>query len=337
MAAWTSICNGSPQRFCVRFRRLTPEGLGTDEPCAHGSRFPFVPLPPFREDVESLAQFCGNFKTSYWFPAKSTAPAQASRAAEPKLGRLGEGDAARLGGGEGGGEDELDECGEQGGHGARLAGGGLAADLGENRADQAALGRLRKGSGRGRKLAALAQVGVEALDLLLVAPPDRRPGDEGLGQEQPGERWLGGEELEPGGERGAHPQRPVLLGAVGGGEALAEQLGGGLEGGEVAGFDGVEVLVEGAGGDAGAFGDVGDRGAVVAELGDGADQRGEEALALVALDELGWQPVAAVRQPRQDVGLLRPLSGRVARHGANVIGFGRPFGLRIWCSVAGPG
>jgi hypothetical protein len=69
-------------------------------------------------------------------------------------------------------------------------------------------------------------------------------------------------------------------------------------GGEEAGFLVVKVLVEGAAGDRGGLGDVGDRGRVVAALGDGVDQRRDDPLALILGDELAWQPVPAGGQAR---------------------------------------
>jgi hypothetical protein len=70
-------------------------------------------------------------------------------------------------------------------------------------------------------------------------------------------------------------------------------------GGEEAGFLVGKVLVEGAAGDRGRFGDVGDGGGVVAALGDGVDQGGDDPLALVLLDELARQAVPAGGQARR--------------------------------------
>ena len=67
-------------------------------------------------------------------------------------------------------------------------------------------------------------------------------------------------------------------------------------GGEEAGFLVVEHRVEGGARDAGLAGQVGDRGRAIALLGDDADGRLEQPLALGAGDHLGWQPVAAARR-----------------------------------------
>src|SRR5262249_43931150 len=58
----------------------------------------------------------------------------------------------------------------------------------------------------------------------------------------------------------------------------------------------VEVLVEGAPRDGGGVGDLGDRRLVVAVLGDDRGGGGEQSLALVEGDDVGWQAVAAAVQ-----------------------------------------
>ena len=108
--------------------------------------------------------------------------------------------------------------------------------------------------------------------------------------------------LEGGGKSGADLERPLVLRDVGLGKALAEQVDRGVEGGQIAVLDVVEVFVEGGAGDRGAFDDGGDRGGVVSALGDDADERCDQPLSLVAVDELRRQAVPAGRQARQVVG-----------------------------------
>ena len=83
---------------------------------------------------------------------------------------------------------------------------------------------------------------------------------------------------------------------------------------------------------AGALDDGGDRRRVVAALGDDADERGDQALALVVFDELRRQAVAAGRKAGQLVGLLGTLPGRVARHGGNDIGSAAGLGAAVSAS-----
>src|SRR5207253_1174682 len=69
----------------------------------------------------------------------------------------------------------------------------------------------------------------------------------------------------------------------------------------------VEVLVEGAPGDGRVAGDVSDRGAGVAVFGDGLGQSRDQALALVAGDELPRQAMPSRRQPSKLRRVLRRL------------------------------
>jgi hypothetical protein len=92
-------------------------------------------------------------------------------------------------------------------------------------------------------------------------------------------------------------------------------------GGEKAGLLVGEVLVEGAARDRGRLGDVGDRGRVVAALGDGVDQCGDDPLALVLDDELARQAVAAGGQSQRCVrfflGDYPTISRKRARTGSS--------------------
>ena len=131
-----------------------------------------------------------------------------------------------------------------------------------------------------------------------MAGADLPPGADRLDQAEAGQLRLAGEEAQHRRQRGAHLLRPLLEGAGGDDHCVANVLGHHLVGGEEALFLAGEVLVEGAAGDRGRSGDVGDRGVVVALLGDGVDEGGDDPLALVAGDELARQAVTAGGQAR---------------------------------------
>ena len=82
-------------------------------------------------------------------------------------------------------------------------------------------------------------------------------------------------------------------GGAGGLDLLAEPVGAGHVGGEHAVPEVAEVLVEGAGGDAGQLADVGGGDAGVAVLGERLGHRREQPPALVLDDQVGGDAVAA--------------------------------------------
>ena len=126
--------------------------------------------------------------------------------------------------------------------------------------------------------------------------------------------------LEHRADPGLDRLRPVLGLLEGGGDPLAQLLHHRLVGGDEALVLAREVLVEGAAGDGGGAGDVGDRRARVAMLGDRLGDPGDQALALVMGDELARQAVAPRRQARQlrrvALGIVRR---RVLRFAAGLL------------------
>lgn len=98
-----------------------------------------------------------------------------------------QGDPPGLGGAQVWRQRELEQVRKELGQALGLAGGNPAADLGSDRAEQAALGGLGEGAGVLAQLAALAQVDRQALDLLLVAAGDRGACDERLDQAEAGQ------------------------------------------------------------------------------------------------------------------------------------------------------
>jgi hypothetical protein len=91
-----------------------------------------------------------------------------------------------------------------------------------------------------------------------------------------------------------------------------------VEGGEEALLLRVEVAVEGAPRDTGRGGDLGDRRLVVAELRDGGDDAGGEAVPLVLDDEVPRQAVTAGGKAREPRRLLR--MGLAFRHRRTIAG-----------------
>ena len=157
-------------------------------------------------------------------------------------------------------------------------------------------------SGSGRSPLCCGAAGLEDLDEALhrgaVAGRDLAAGGDRLDHAEAGQLGLGGEEAQHRRQRRPHLLRPLAEGLGGGPHRGADVVGDHLVGGEETGFLVGEVLVEGAAGDRGGLGDVGDRGRVVAALGDRVDQRRDDPLALVLLDELARQAVAAGGQAR---------------------------------------
>ena len=128
-------------------------------------------------------------------------------------------------------------------------------------------------------------------------------------EREAGELRVGREDLEGGGDLGGDLGRPSFLpgGCLAGG--IAEVVRDLVEGREEALFLRVEVAVEGAPRDAGRRRDLGDGRLVVAELGDGGDDPGREAVALVLGDEIARQAMAAggkARKPRRLGGARSP-------------------------------
>ena len=165
----------------------------------------------------------------------------------------------------------------------------------DDAADQGLLGRLRQRppppcSGR-PALRISTRPCIEARWRAAISPPAGRD------DEQNGRAWAHPRGSAASSPRGAHLLRPLLKDSAVACIAV-DVVGNDLVGGEEAGFLVGEVLVEGAPGDRGGLGDVGDGRRVVAALGDGVDQRGDDPLALVLDDELARQPVATGGQAR---------------------------------------
>ena len=169
-----------------------------------------------------------------------------------------------------------------------------ADDQGGDAADQGLVADFHVELG-GRRLG--AQGRGEQLHRLAVAGGDLAARGERLDQEAAGDGRVAGEDVEQGGEAGAHPVGPGLP-RPRRRQHRVEDVGlDHLVGGDEAVLLALEVLVEGAAGDLRRGGDTGDRGRVVAVLGDRLDHAVEQPLALVLGDEDARQAVAAGRQP----------------------------------------
>ena len=122
------------------------------------------------------------------------------------------------------------------------------------------------------------------------------------------------------------PDLERLAGAVvgrgaGGLDLGAEPVGGRHVGGEQAVPEVAEVLVEGAGGDVGSLADVGGGDVGVAVLAERFRHRREQAQALVLLDQVGGDAVAAGREATGE--------GGARREGAVLGARGRPVAVRV--------